>query len=302
MKNKKDDTFLARWLNGDLSPEELHEFEQSKEFEDYRKIAMASGQIQSEDFDTEALLARIKSKTSGEKGPKHSANVIRLWPYGIAAAIALLAAFFIFYNPATIIKTGYGEQQSVVFPDGSSATVNAKSVLSFKDGNWSERRVIDLEGEAYFEVEKGAEFSVMTNIGDVTVLGTAFNVRVSDGFFQVTCYEGKVKVEANEIEQILTPGDHFQWIDGEISTAVSKASTPQWMHGQSTFEAVPIVHVLDALSDQFNLTFQYDELEKNLLYTGSFPHNDKDLALQVVLGALEIDYEIKDDVRVVLKK
>ena len=54
------------------------------------------------------------------------------------------------------------------------------------------------------------------------------------------------------------------------------------------------------MENQFDIKFEYDQLNENQLYTGSFPHDDTQVALNIVLGALQIDYEVKDVNRVIL--
>jgi transmembrane sensor len=49
--------------------------------------------------------------------------------------------------------------------------------MSYSD-DWSKERTLSLEGEAFFEVQKGSKFSVVTSDGIVEVLGTSFDVTV----------------------------------------------------------------------------------------------------------------------------
>ena len=72
--------------------------------------------------------------------------------------------------------------------------LNSKSTITFNKHNWDTNRTLELNGEAFFDVEKGNTFTVKTSQGNVSVLGTEFNVNASVDFFRVSCYEGKVKV------------------------------------------------------------------------------------------------------------
>jgi len=61
--------------------------------------------------------------------------------------------------------------------------LNSKSTISFNKTDWKNNRQLTLDGEAYFKVEKGSTFTVNTNNGSVTVLGTQFNVNSTRRFF-----------------------------------------------------------------------------------------------------------------------
>jgi len=94
-------------------------------------------------------------------------------------------------------RTGVGEQTTVVLPDGSQVTLNTDTLLRTEAARG--RRLVHLDkGQAFFKVAKDAShpFVVSAAGRTVTALGTAFEVRVDPGHFEVTLVEGKVRVEA----------------------------------------------------------------------------------------------------------
>ena len=95
--------------------------------------------------------------------------------------------------------------------------------MSFSESFFGTRN-ISLEGEGYFEVTPGNEFTVSTSHGVVTVLGTSFGVNSSGDDFIVKCYTGKVKVENRENEAILTPGLEVSAVNG-VYSGVGKFDT-----------------------------------------------------------------------------
>jgi len=118
MKNEyTDDTFLSRWLNNDLTEEELLSFKQTKEYKDYIKIAGGMKYFKAPDFNQEAVLQTIKKKT------QHNTKVRKLvpnWMYAAAASIALLFGLVYFLtNSNETFTTSFGEQLAIVLPDGS---------------------------------------------------------------------------------------------------------------------------------------------------------------------------------------
>jgi transmembrane sensor len=93
--------------------------------------------------------------------------------------------------------TRVGEKTAVTLPDGSVVTLNTDTVLRTRASR--DKRLVYLDrGQAFFRVAKDAEhpFEVHAAGRVVTAVGTAFDVRVDRGRFEVTLVEGKVRVAA----------------------------------------------------------------------------------------------------------
>ena len=293
MKNFKDDMFLARWLNGDLTEEERNEFESSEDYAIYQKIVAGSDLLKTPEFDEEAILKGIKNIEANETIPISRSR--RLWLTGIAASIALIVAFVfgVDYLNTKTYTTDFGEQLPVTLPDGSEVILNSRAEISFNERDWSSHRELKLSGEAYFKVKKGEKFNVTTQNGTVTVLGTEFNVRTINSYFEVVCYEGKVRVETNKNEAELDPGKGFREIAGQFVTLNETLAEPSWLNQESSFKDIPLKYVLTSLENQYDIHFK-GNVNEQLTFTGSFPNDDMELALKVVLGALQIDYQIHE--------
>lgn len=293
----KDDRFLARWLNGELSPDELSEFQHSKDYAVFEKLIAGAENIESPAFDQQALLARIKSQQSGKLiVTKRKVKYLR---YAVAATV-LLALSFVFYTMLTpdmaTIRTQVGEQRMISLPDGSEVVLNANSSLVYSEDGWEESiRTVKLDGEAFFKVQKGNTFTVNSKKGSVIVLGTQFTVRDVADFYEVKCFEGRVKVKSDEEQQVLKPKRSVRKIGSKRMLLRSiKGSSPEWLEGKTTFESVPVSQVLVALKNQFDIRIQSGNLDQDLIYSGTFPHDDLELAVKVVFASLDIDYELKE--------
>jgi ferric-dicitrate binding protein FerR (iron transport regulator) len=297
-----DDRFLARWLNNELTEEELSEFQSSSEYAAYKKMMAGAEALESPTFDQEALLAKIKSQQKGKLiVTKRKVNYLR---YAVAAVV-LLAASFVFYTmlipDLTTIRTQVGEQQTIQLPDGSEVILNANSSIAYSEDDWEDERKLRLEGEAYFKVEKGNTFSVETNTGIVSVLGTQFTVRDVSDFFEVKCFEGSVKVESGDDQEILKPKKSVRKIRGkQMVLREIRGHSPEWLEGKTTFESVPVSQVFAALKNQYDIQFEGTSVNQSLTYSGTFPHDDLDLALKVVFASLELDYEFRNNGLVVI--
>lgn len=97
---------------------------------------------------------------------------------------------------ASIVTTRAEHRTARLF-DGSEINVGAQSMLNI-DFSENTRRITLNRGEVYFDVAPDAArpFVVTTPLGDVTAVGTAFNVRLAQDRIVVTVTEGKVDVSS----------------------------------------------------------------------------------------------------------
>ena len=225
------------------------------------------------------LWNKIDAATSEQQAPiKKEATVKSLRPmrwiaYAAAACIAGLL-FFQVYNPATIVQVGNGQHLAYQLPDQSQIELNADSKITFKTKDWSTERIVNLEGEAFFEVEKGASFKVITANGTVEVLGTSFNVNARNGNLIVDCKTGKVQVTAKGDKEVLTPGKGTQLntaktelVDVYVSDIIQQTG---WRNGQFYFENTSLQTVVQELERQFDVTIKVDQELINKMGNYSF--------------------------------
>ena len=121
----------------------------------------------------------------------------------IAASVAL--AVFLLWPSDTIYRTAAGETAEVALTDGSVVYLAPSSSIEVSDYG-DQVRNIHLEGEAFFEVAKGSPFTVHTDGGTVSVLGTSFEVDATALSLDVRCATGKVSVSRGRDSVLLTPG------------------------------------------------------------------------------------------------
>ena len=181
----------------------------------------------------------------------------------------------------------------MVLPDNSEVILNASSLLSYNKKEWKEKRDLDLDGEAFFKVSKGQKFTVHTDAGDIQFLGTQFNVKERSNYFEVQCYEGIVAVTYGNQEEKLTKGKAFRVVNG-VRENVSdfNATEPSWLNYESSFVQVPLSQVIEELERQYKIKIQSDNIDLTQLFTGTFTHKDKNIALQSVTIPLKLSYKI----------
>jgi ferric-dicitrate binding protein FerR (iron transport regulator) len=289
------ENYLAKWLNNELSEEEVAKFKESKEYASYEKLREATDNLAGPDFDMDKAWENLNKRKANTES-----KVIQLNPYkkylGIAAAIAfIVVASFLYYGTLNEeISTQYAERAAIVLPDASEVQLNADSQISYSKKNWDNKRDIVLNGEAFFKVAKGKRFTVTTENGTVTVLGTQFNVENRKGFFEVACYEGLVSVTYNKKEVKLPAGNSLIVINGETqSMEIPNTKMPSWMKNESSFKSIPLKYVMDEFQRQFNIEVITQNINTDQLFTGSFSNTDKEIALQSISTPSQIKFKLE---------
>lgn len=301
MEKNYDDTFLARWAAGELTPEELQAFEKSTEYSEYKMISEGANRLEAPSFDRQALWQGIQKQTSQKTETKVRRLPSWIWP-AAAAAVLLLVGYFTFLQTSTF-TTQQGETFSFELPDTSQVILNAVSEASFNKRSWSSDRSLELDGQAYFEVAKGSVFEVITSEGTVQVTGTEFSVNARERYFEVICYEGSVRVESREDQIDLTPGQAVRWLENQQEPFVISEQQPAWLSNNSRFVRTPLAQVVDELQRQFEIEIKNKELlPTDARFTGSFSHEDKTQAIETVFVAMQINYTFDGNSIVVIQK
>lgn len=285
----KEDIKLARWLNDEMDSRELQEFMAQPEFETYRKIKEYSAELTAPDTDIDALYTTV-AKNRNKKG-----RVLKLTPWlsKIAAVliIAIGVTYFFYTTHTTTQIADFGQHSEFFLPDNSSVVMNAGSEAEYKSWNWDNNREIELKGEAYFKVAKGKTFDVVTKNGTVTVVGTQFNVKSRDNRFEVTCFEGKVKVTAQQKTVLLSPGENIIFEGGTlINIPPGDGTIPGWIGYEAKFYDESLEAIAKEMERQYNVTITVPQVDKK--FTGTLPLNNIDEALQIIETAYTA-YNIK---------
>lgn len=307
-----NETFLARWLADELTEEERIAFEQHPDFPLFNQIAHAFSNHQSPQWKNKEI-AWKEFKNKDEFSKKQNAKVKtigrRKWLIAVAATVLLLVGFFAL-SPFSSTKsdtlatlssfsTLKGEQKTYTLPDNSKVRLNADSKITFQPENFTQKRILELKGEAFFTVKKGQSFTVKTENGVIRVLGTTFNVSARNKQLQVTCYTGKVGVYFDDEKDmlLLNAGNTILAENNRLKARVNISDTttvPKWTSGESRFIQAKITDVIAELERQFGVEISYPKaLEKVDNYNGGFPHGDIETALNIIVPPTGFQYRIE---------
>lgn len=287
--NRED--LIKKWLDNELNPKELEAFHLLEDSEDLVKLSNSLKHFKAPEFNTDEALQSVRQSIKTTQAPVVAIN----WKSHILRIAAVLVlSFSAFYYTTTLdttIDTLAAQQTTLNLPDDSKVTLNALSSITYNKKNWDNLRDVSLEGEAYFKVAKGATFNVKTTSGTITVLGTQFKVKHRNNLFEVVCYEGSVSVSHNSKKAVLKPGDSYLIIDGNyIATEKENALLPSWINNESYFKSLPFTHVLSEFERQYKVTISSQNIDTKQLFTGSFTHDNIDLALKSITLPLNITY------------
>jgi transmembrane sensor len=291
---------LAKWLNNELEGEELKSFEASEDFAVYQKIKNYSAQLQTPDFDEQKILQKVL------KQPKASSKVVAIntWFLRIAAVVVLsLGITFALRNFATATEvTNSGTTAQFLLPDNSEVVLNSGSEIEYNKWNWNNNRNLSLDGEAYFKVAKGKTFAVETSLGKVTVLGTQFNVKNRKNRIDVTCYEGKVQVNYQKEQLILTPGQSVAFANGDkIEVANPDKNQPEWLNKQVRFSKENLTAIIEELNRQYATQIEYKGQPTNQVFTGIVPTDNLEVALEIIATTYHLKISKIGDSKIVLQ-
>lgn len=180
--------------------------------------------------------------------------------------------------------TDRGERRSVTLTDGSTVLLDADSALS-SDFSAGQRRVRLLRGAAYFSVvPSGLPFVVEAANGEVSVLGTGFEVRLVDEGGAVTLEHGRVAVKLDDRsgQTILEPGQQVLFGPKGVAavTSVTLDDALAWRQGRYTFYRARLADVVGEIQRyrQGRIIVVSGKLADERV-TGSFPLADTDAAL-----------------------
>ena len=191
-----------------------------------------------------------------------------------------------------------GRDYYVELADGTQVWINAGSKLTFPTSFSNDKRLVQLEGEAYFKVKSDVDhpFYVKTPYETVCVTGTQFNVCAynDEPATRITLAEGKVSVNINEQVHQLQPGEQLKQIKGQPKVSISKVDVDlytSWRNGVFVFKDMPLKEISYRLSKWYDVEFEFEDSQLlNQRFTGM---TKKDYDIEYFLNVIEKTSNVK---------
>ncbi len=186
------------------------------------------------------------------------------------------------------ISTPNGRQYQVILPDGTKVWLNAASTLKYPTAFTGKERLVELAGEAYFEVTgrpaaSGGKmpFIVKTSRQQIRVVGTSFNVNAyqNEPSVKTTLLEGKVRVDG-----VADPSEGVDLLPGRQATTAGDGSTTveenadlakvmAWKNGAFNFEGLRLEEAMRQLERWYDIRVTYESGVPDIRFFGEVDRN-----------------------------
>ena len=316
---------IEKYLEGNASPVEVRELCEWIRNNDsldrwmMREIEKCDSSLDKEVYDR--LYCRIKEAIdSREEKPRPKRIVFtRLMRWAAIICLPIVAAgitYELLSRPTSdtlplIVSAESGERAKVQLPDGTQVNINSASQISYPQNFGGKERVIELDGEAYFEVtpDKERPFIVKAAGLEITVLGTSFDISAykDDPDVSVVLLTGKVDVTSAQGRCVMQPDEKLVYNKQTGLMTVGKVYSKEyveWTNGNLRFENESLEDIVKILSRVYNvkIVFDQDFPKEKYFFTGSIGSGGITNALDILSMTSALHYEVRDSVIVLRKK
>ncbi len=160
------------------------------------------------------------------------------------------------------IETPRGGTYQIILPDGSKVWLNSLSKIRFPLAFSSTQRVVEIDGEAFFEVTENRKqpFIVRSRNQEIEVLGTTFNVNSynDEPFIRTTLLTGRIQLSSPYTSLQLTPGQEILNNNGDLK--VQSADVDQaiaWKEGYFRFDKADVSSLMRQISRWYNVNVKF---------------------------------------------
>ncbi|XCF07435.1 FecR domain-containing protein [Tamlana crocina] len=198
------------------------------------------------------------------------------------------------------LSTPIGGQYSIILSDDTKVYLNATSLLKYPTHFKGDKREVELEGEAYFEVakDKSKPFFVKFKNQTIEVLGTHFNVQAynNESFTKTTLIEGSIALSYKDKKNIIRPGQQAK-VNEETSSivvgSVDTATAVAWKNGRFKFDNADLKMVMKQLERWYDIQVEYRGDIPDLKFNGGTFMNKNLSEVLKVLELSNIKFEVE---------
>ncbi|SHG80055.1 FecR family protein [Pedobacter caeni] len=240
----------------------------------------------------------------------------------IAAAILLCIGVYALFNKkeygkeiqpyaagakSILLKTAYNERKTLTLSDGTTVTVNGSTELKLDDHYNQEKRVLWLNGEAYFEVagNKDKPFIVVSGTTTTTALGTSFKINNYNNRAHTLVMLNSGKVSVGELvgQKVV---DHVQLSPGEkvevtpdkfAKSTFNLEEIDNWKNRKLVFSTASLKEIKSILKEIYGIEVRSkNQPKKPISFTGTFVNEGLSEVLNAIGFSNHFTYTIKDDI------
>lgn len=310
----KDERMLEAWR--------LQSDAHDREIKQYSALWAASGRaLLQPDFDMGSAWERLDQRLRNDAAVANDniAPSLRMTALrkhigmAVAAAVVVITAIAgweAFYkNEKTIYKlvSAVDANKYQRLPDGSMVLLRKGASITYKTTFGHSDRLIELHGDAFFDVVQNAKFpfNVQTDRSLVEVLGTSFAINTTIQHDRVAVVAGKVLLSVRDNpknhciisarEEVFYTGKSFEKIN------ISDGNYLSWQTDILTFAGASLEKVAVDLSSYYSTAIKLDDIlkERNIKVTGSFRKQSLQVVLDEITAITGLHYRSVKDTLVI---
>lgn len=202
------------------------------------------------------------------------------------------------------VTAPFGQSVELSMSDSTKVWLNSGTKLRYPSNFSTKTRVVELNGEAFFEVasDKKHPFIIKTTSLDVKVTGTRFNVDAysENDKTNVTLVEGTVALQnktGNTITE-LHPNMNAEFSKSTSQLNLKKVNVEfytSWTTGTLVFREESLAEIAKKLEKWYNVEIVFDQDDiKNISFSGSILKNKPiDQILEILTYTSRIGYRIE---------
>lgn len=308
-----NDDLLVKYLLQEASPAENRQVERwitadasnRRYFEHFKMIWEKSRELAAQStVNEESAWERFQQRVSAgntSQGRVRSLNR-GLSGWRVAAMLLLTGAIIamIYYfngnagveTPVTLAATNTSQVDTL--PDGSVITLNRHSTLNYAGAFNKKNRMVELQGEAFFNVtpDKNKPFIVNVNGITVTVTGTSFNIKTQGTKTEVIVETGSVQVSNHKQTIALTPKEKVTVVHPD-SVLTKEPETDQlysyYRNKIFVCDRTPLWKFVQALNEAYDTHIIIEPAEKRSEpYTATFIDQPLDSILNIMAPSMNL--------------
>lgn len=232
-------------------------------------IERGVSRVRSVDPETHVQWLRLQRALSAAPVAKARTRVQWIPRLAILAMIvaAILAGVYFYFalthGEAETFVTGKGEQLRVVLADSTEVLLNYATELNVPKFRPGQPRRLTLSGEAYFRVRHNTTpFIVSTDVAEVQVTGTEFNVRVREGVAEIAVLHGAIAVSAQNSTVDVAAHQMVVCSEGGLpyhAGTVPSPEYPGWMSGKMFLNRASFASACNELELRFDIEIRLDD-------------------------------------------
>lgn len=199
-------------------------------------------------------------------------------------------------NLTATVSTPAGTMLPIILEDGSQITLNAKTTLKYPIQFAKNKRVVEVDGEAYFKIAKNKKvpFQVVSNGQLIEVTGTEFNVNTyTKSKSSTTLVEGAINLTANGQKLQLKPNQQAILASGQLTQkTVDSYNYIAWLDNKFYFNETDLHTALQLIGQWYDIQIIYKQPIKETLLYGEIQRTKSLSAVLKILERSHIKFEL----------